>query len=563
MRYAWIGLALVALMITSVSAQIIPGRGFFLEVGGVSVGNVSTLNFVSGASCSKTNTVGNCTVSGSASGDVTASGTLTNDQLVLGNGTTSIKTFASGSGLLHAGVPPTWASVSLTNDVTGLLPNANLANSSITVSGTNPIFISGSPWTLGSSGGVSCPSCPVFGTTNPYVITVSAPTQGGLIGGGVGSVNNGTNVFFGSASNASPRMPIPGNGWARNLAVNTAATQTTGAWGVFSLGYGAGSAGAPVMTQAPLGVGIVSGSAAGVYSQPQLVRLGTSNQMALVGTAPTAGVASVVPTGWSAEFVMDDGGVMIGSYLSTAIGAAGTPTVVYNAPFDTKLATTVGAGSGVSPFAATLQNVCFTWNATQDASGSLVMTAYVNGSSTAITRTVAAGTGAGTDCDRTHTAAVAANQTVSIQFTNNATAGSQTILAWTGELLPSSGTPGLVGWGAIGAVASGSTNYYKPFTTVTNATEANVRVPLARAGTQTNFCVEKTVGATVGTTTATVFKNGSATGQLTMTLDSSTGPQCVTGSVAWASNDTLTLEIKNSVACTGGCPTLGGAVVDY
>jgi hypothetical protein len=70
-----------------------------------------------------------------ASGTVTATGTLTANQLIIGNGTTDIKalgTLGTTTTVLHgnAAGAPTFAAVSLTADVSGDLPYANLAQGS-------------------------------------------------------------------------------------------------------------------------------------------------------------------------------------------------------------------------------------------------------------------------------------------------------------------------------------------------------------------------------------------------------------------------------------------------
>ncbi len=80
----------------------------------------------------------------SVGGNVTASGTLTNAQLVIGASGSAVNTLAAAAGLLHNGLPPTWASVSLTNEVTGLLPLANLTGTGAGLlhAGTPPAYAS-------------------------------------------------------------------------------------------------------------------------------------------------------------------------------------------------------------------------------------------------------------------------------------------------------------------------------------------------------------------------------------------------------------------------------------
>ena len=75
-----------------------------------------------------------------AAGSVTHTGTLTLDELVLGNGGGDIKSLGSAGTahqVLHGGAPPTWSAVDLTQDVTGVLP---IANGGVVVKGATQVL---------------------------------------------------------------------------------------------------------------------------------------------------------------------------------------------------------------------------------------------------------------------------------------------------------------------------------------------------------------------------------------------------------------------------------------
>lgn len=100
------------------AASRLLGRGSAAGAGDVEEIQLGSGMSMSGTTLSATGT----------GGTVTNSGTLTADQLILGNGTTVVKsigTAGTATTLLHGGAPPTYAAVSLTADVSGVLPAAN------------------------------------------------------------------------------------------------------------------------------------------------------------------------------------------------------------------------------------------------------------------------------------------------------------------------------------------------------------------------------------------------------------------------------------------------------
>ncbi len=86
------------------------------------------------------------------------------------------------------------------------------------------------------------------------------------------------------------------------------------------------------------------------------------------------------------------------------------------------------------PKAATLKNLHVRIASAQPATGTLVITAFVAGSASAIVVTIPAGSAAGTYSDTTHTAAVAPGDALSLRIKNNATAASAQVNGVTLEL---------------------------------------------------------------------------------------------------------------------------------
>lgn len=89
------------------------------------------------------------------------------------------------------------------------------------------------------------------------------------------------------------------------------------------------------------------------------------------------------------------------------------------------------------PEAGTLSVLTFRTSGGQPASGTLVITLNVNGSDTALTVTVPAGSGATTVTDNTNTVAISAGDLLQWKFVNNATAGSCLLTAITMKLTKS------------------------------------------------------------------------------------------------------------------------------
>lgn len=116
---------------------------------------------------------------GGGSGTVThTAGALTLHALVLGNAADDAKALGSlgtANTVLHgaAAGDPTWSAVDLAADVTGSLPNANLANSSVTVNGT--------AIALGAAGTVAAAAGTLTGATLAAGVLASSLTSVGTL----------------------------------------------------------------------------------------------------------------------------------------------------------------------------------------------------------------------------------------------------------------------------------------------------------------------------------------------------------------------------------------------
>jgi hypothetical protein len=106
----------------------------------------------------------------------------------------------------------------------------------------------------------------------------------------------------------------------------------------------------------------------------------------------------------------------------------------YFGPGNTTLQTSEPAARTVIPYVAVVSKLYVRTGSSQPGSGSLVFTVLQNGSSTAITITVASGSSGGIYSDTTHSFTTAAGDEISIQVVNNATGSSASIEGWSIEV---------------------------------------------------------------------------------------------------------------------------------
>lgn len=84
----------------------------------------------------------------------------------------------------------------------------------------------------------------------------------------------------------------------------------------------------------------------------------------------------------------------------------------------------------IMPHAGTIKNLYVATGTSQPGTGSMVITMRKGGSNQTVTCTIAAGTGAGTFSDTTHSFTFAAGDLISIGFQNNASGSSANVISW-------------------------------------------------------------------------------------------------------------------------------------
>lgn len=303
---------------------------------------------------------------------------------------------------------------------------------------------------------------------------------------------------------------------------------------------------------------VISGSASATYRDSVgVMNVQQGDYLAALFENPVT-VTPTAPTGWSAEYLLNDGGVTVGEAAASLFVALSSTSNV--GAYVSGVNTTTGLMADAAPFAGTFKNACVVLATAQPASGNQVWTLNVNGSPTSIVITIALSAAKGVYCDLTHTAAVSANQLFYWSVVNNATATSGNFNGWMMELLPSSGTPGMIGGSIAATLTASQTKFWQPFTANSNTTESSVQMPMPRAGTVTNLCVEVSTAA-ANTTSITLMKNQGATA-MTFNLANSTGAQCSTtgGPIAFAQGDTMDIKI---IAGTSTQFALGGWSVNF
>ena len=304
-----------------------------------------------------------------------------------GTATTVLHGNASGN--------PSFGSVVLTTDVSGLLPNANLANNTIGISGTaNQITSSSATPALGGSTtlaianpftfpGLATLAASTTGAASLNVPTGTAPTGGALVSGALWNLSGILQLYDGTHTNSL--ATIQGAKTSGNVPAYS------GTVGLLGAGYGVQGTDPNLLTS-----GTISGTGSALCTD--------SSGGATTVSCPTGGtvtsVAQTVPSGFAVggtpitasgtlaiTYSVSGGGQVINSSASNTAGFTATPTIgVQNtaqgtltlAGSSSSPALLVLGTSGASAFGVTLQNLSagaaynFNLPATAGASGQVL-----------------------------------------------------------------------------------------------------------------------------------------------------------------------------------------------
>ncbi len=164
----------------------------------------------------------------------------------------------------------------------------------------------------------------------------------------------------------------------------------------------------------------------------------------------------------------------------------------------------------------TIKNLFLRTGGTQSATGSLVVTLRKNGAATALTFTIAAGKVAGPYTNLTNSVAVVANDRITVELVNNATAVSALLQGISLSFTPiSAALPSIISAQANTTLVGTVTKYYNLFNTLIAApgNTDEIAYPMPRAGIIGDFKVQ---GGTAGNAGSQIvwelYKNGAATG---------------------------------------------------
>jgi len=408
------------------------------------------------------------------------------------------------------------------------------------VTGTDPIVSTG-----GTTPVISCPTCGI----DPTKVTT-----GGIIGGFTNNTASSWSVH-GSSRSASlilAAAPTPTGGYVRNE------TLTTGLITAFvasktQIVSQVGMIAADVATRNALTVFSPGINTSSSDSSGRFIRVNQGENYNF-GNRCTNGTCGTI-AGWSAEFVSDNGGSIVGNVTPTGTLTAGT--TFYNAPFDsiTIAQATELITEFTIPFAATLKNLVIVTDGVQVGTGTCVARVRVNNADSTLSITIPINGVAGVYRNVTDFPTISAFDEVNLARTNNGGTASCSILYWAFEVVPT--TPGdfLIGGSSNNPISVAgifpalfSQSSLAAETTGQNAAPRALTVDLCSA-------TISTAGAAGGTVTWTLQK-GMADTAITFTAATNATGQFsdVVNSVAYAKADLWGLAASR---VAGGDPTMG------
>jgi hypothetical protein len=348
------------------------------------------------------------TAAGAGTGNVTAGGTLTNNAIVLGAGTTAVAALGSlgtTTTLLHGNAAggPTFGAASLTADVSGTLPFGNggtgataLTNHGVVTAGAsalttvapgtngNVLTSNGTDWTSAAA-----PAGALTTTDGTHSVT-STTTQtfgnGFLVGGSAGSATIATTNTLDTQSGTGAFAIPSADGGAIIVRTNASGGADTiaNATGAFGAGYGttyltSGFAGNTI-TPTTAKINNLTALKLGSYQAASIASNGTNYYASLSVPQPA--------TQTGTTFLKDDmTWAAFGALATTTPGTGVATAAAANLSAAGGLTTTVASGTSAlgtsaisSATCATVVTTAATGTATTD-----VVTASFNGDPTAVT----------------------------------------------------------------------------------------------------------------------------------------------------------------------------------
>lgn len=372
-------------------------------------------------------------------------------------------------------------------------------------------------------------------------------TQGGVIGGFIGNNASAIGGVF-SETNATSRLSWPLDSWIGGAAICTNSALPNGSaiqagWQKYDVTGSAEPGKDPGRTN------IVPGSAAGCYRQDATLFPVFQGDIFHLHTVTFANNIQV--EGWSAQIYGSTNQPM-GVFSGDTV--AGSTTEYLSFSQSAALFDTTEARMGVViPFAGTIRNLCVRTSTSQGGVGDLVVTLRKNGTTaTAVTVTFVAGQTAALFCDFVNTAAISADDWVTVEFANAHTAASAAVTSVSAELVPTVPGRGLIIFGMGNSlVSSGADRYVGGFTDNVVVAQGDAKAPMPRALTASNLrCLVETAPASNPTVFTIMINDGD--GGMTATANTGvTGVLVGTGTQAYADLDNFELRVTSGAGIIG------------
>ena len=342
------------------------------------------------------------------------------------------------------------------------------------VTATSPIVSSG-----GFTPNISCPTC----------LTTAPTAAGALIGGDFeGSAATAFRVPFGNGggAGATQLLPLPVGAWVKDLSVYiSGAMGTSSRKQVYDLTF---ASSAPTAVVPNGGFILKSGDAADGYSNFERNQVRVEELYYWNTSVNGTGGNNAAAQGWTAVWLGDDGGGIIGASIPTTAILAGATN--YAAPFDSiEIFAAEVQAQWPAPVAGTLGRLTVQVSNNQTAAATCVMTVRVDGAPSALTLTLPMSGNAGYYFDWTHTVHVTEGQKIAFERVEGGGAAGCQVSAWAVTYVPDDPTEFWIG----GHVANG------PAGTITTNDVPAFWLPFTRGTASTTEVLETSAIAQDGT----------------------------------------------------------------